>query len=100
MKPLIPSHWTYFAVENLPYHGTLLTMVWDEDGMHYNGQTGFSIYSNATLFHHQNKLGPVNVTLPFDTAEAAQMLAMQPEWQNLLANPNCKFRENDCEDNT
>ena len=92
MKPLVPANWTHFAVENLPYHGTLLTMIWDSDGTHYNGcSAGLSIYSNGTLFHHQAKLGALNVSLPFDSAEAAQTLALQPEWQNILANPNCEF---------
>ena len=90
MKPLIPSDWTHFAIENLPYHGTLLTIVWNEDGHYEKCSSGLSIYSNGTLFHQQNRLGSVNVALPFDTAEAAQMLAMQPEWQNILANPNCR----------
>ena len=50
MQPLIPSNWTYFAVENLPYHGTLLTLIWDADGTQYEtGSTGLSIYSNGTL---------------------------------------------------
>jgi hypothetical protein len=91
MKPLVPSDWTHFAVEDLPYHGSLLTLVWDSDGTHYDGcSAGLSIYSNGTLFHHQADLGLVNASLPFNSADAAQMLATQPEWQNILANPNCK----------
>ena len=92
MQPLVPSNWSYFAVENLPYHGTLLTLIWDEDGTHYTDiEAGFSIYSNGTRFHHQPTLGAVNVTLPFDTAEAARRLAAQPEWQNIAANPNVPY---------
>lgn len=91
LQPLIPSEWSHFAIENLPYHGTLLTIVWDQDGSHYGNSSGagFRIYSNGTLFHQQATLGAVNVSLPFNTAEAAQQLAQQPEWQNILANPNC-----------
>lgn len=92
LQPLVPSNWSYFAVENLPYHGTLLTLIWDQNGTRYgNGSvTGLSIYSNGTLFYHQEGLGAVNVTLPFNTTEAAHTLASQPEWQNILANPNCE----------
>lgn len=98
LQPLVPSDWSYFMVENLPYHGSLLTFVWDQTGTHYgNGsyggspaRAGFNIYSNGTLFHNQKTLCAVNVTLPFDTASAAQTLASQPEWQNILANPNCE----------
>ncbi|KAK4955882.1 hypothetical protein LTR10_006821 [Elasticomyces elasticus] len=90
LKPLVPSNWSYFLIENLPYHGSLLTFVWDQDGSHYSGNhaAGLSIYSNGTLFHHQTDLGPVNCTLPFSTVDASQTLAAQPEWQNILANPN------------
>lgn len=94
LQPLVPSNWSYFVVENLPYHGTLLTMVWDKDGTHYSStggpdhSAGFSIYSNGTMFHHQPTLSAVNITLPFNTTEAAAQLAAQPEYQNILANPN------------
>lgn len=90
LKPLVPPEWSYFAVENLPYHGSLLTMIWDKDGSHYsNSSAGFSIYANGRLFHHSGTLKPVNATLPFKTADAAAKLAARPEWQNILANPNC-----------
>lgn len=91
LQPLVPANWSYFAIENLPYHGTLLSFIWDQDGTHYaNSSAGFSIYSNGTMFHHQSALGAVNCTLPFNSSIAAQTLAAQPEWQNILANPNCK----------
>ncbi|KAK5123300.1 hypothetical protein LTR85_002730 [Meristemomyces frigidus] len=97
LQPLVPTNWTYFAIENLPYHGSLLTFVWDQDGTHYssgsysNSSAGLSIYSNGTLFHNQNTLSAANVTLPFKTAQAAQQLSTQPEWQNILANPNSPY---------
>ena len=91
IQPLVPSDWSHFVFENLPYHSTLLTLVWDEDGSHYsNCPTGLSIYSNGTLFHQQSNLGVVNITLPFSTAAAAEQLASQPQWQNIMANPNCR----------
>lgn len=97
LKPLVPPEWTYFAIENLPYHGALLTMIWDKDGSHYgNCSAGFNIFANGQLFHHQRTLKAVNVTLPFNTAAAAQKLAAQPEWQNILANPNCMPKRSHC----
>lgn len=92
LQPLIPSNWSFWTVENLPYHGTLLTMIWDRFGGHYgNSSAGLSLYSNGTLFHHQRTLGAVNITLPFNTAAAAKQLASQPQWQNILANPNSPY---------
>lgn len=92
LQPLVPANWSYFAIENLPYHGTLLTMIWDKSGTHYgNCSAGFSVYSNGSLFHHQRDLKAFNVTLPFKTVEAAQQLAVQPQWQNIMANPNAPW---------
>ncbi|KAK3675323.1 hypothetical protein LTR78_004833 [Recurvomyces mirabilis] len=97
LQPLVPSNWSHFAIENLPYHGSLLSFVWDQDGSHYktgtygNSSAGFSIFSNGTLFHHQPTLCAVNVTLPFNTTQAAATLASQPEWQNIVANPNSPY---------
>lgn len=90
LQPLIPSNWSNFAVENLPYHGSLISIVWDQTGGHYSGNcsAGLSVYSNGTLIHNQKTLAPVNVTLPFKGQEAASALAAQPEYQNILANPN------------
>ncbi|GAB7354398.1 hypothetical protein MBLNU459_g4895t2 [Dothideomycetes sp. NU459] len=91
LSPLVPSNWTHFAVENLPYHGTLLTMIWDQSGSQYNfanHSAGLSIYSNGTLIHSQRDLNAVNVTLPFLSQQAATSLSAVPEYQNILANPN------------
>ncbi|KAF2230621.1 hypothetical protein EV356DRAFT_453439, partial [Viridothelium virens] len=35
LRPLVPSNWSYFAVENLPYHGSLISLLWDSTGTHY-----------------------------------------------------------------
>jgi len=90
LQPLVPSNWSYFAVENLPYHGSLISIIWDSTGSHYSGNcsSGLSVYSNGTLIHNQNSLAPVNITLPFSSQTAASTLAAQPEYQNILANPN------------
>lgn len=89
MEPLVPENWTHFVIENLPYHGSLLSFVYDRDGSHYgNGTAGLSIYSNGTQFHHQDTLGPVRCQLPFNSTVVAAQLAAQPKWQNILANPN------------
>ena len=90
LQPLVPSNWSYFAVENLPYHGSLISIIWDSTGSHYSGNcsSGLSVYSNGTLIHNQSNLAAVNITLPFSSQAAASTLAAQPEYQNILANPN------------
>lgn len=90
LQPLIPSNWSHFAVENLPYHGSLISIIWDSTGSCYSGNhsAGLSIYSNGTLLHNQEALSAVNVTLNFDSQAAASQLDSAPEWQNILANTN------------
>lgn len=94
LRPLVPSNWSYFAVENLPYHGTLLSIIWDSAGTRYSGSnhsSGLSIYSNGTLIYHQSSLKPFNASLPFKSQEAASTLAAQPRYANLLTNPNAPW---------
>lgn len=94
LYPLVPSNWTYFAVENMPYHGSLISIVWDESGSHYsfaNNTKGLSVYSNGSLIHSQPTLAPVNITLPFNSTLAAATLSSQTRYQNILANPNAPW---------
>ncbi|KAA8899615.1 hypothetical protein TRICI_006327 [Trichomonascus ciferrii] len=65
IEPIVPDNWTYFAVENLPYHGHLLTLLYDKDGTRYNEKKGLSIYSDGELIHNQNSVfDPINIDLP------------------------------------
>jgi hypothetical protein len=110
IRPLVPDNWTYFAIENLPYHGkflsaensnamlivrlgSLFSILWDQNGDHYTNfehKKGLSIYSNGSLLHNQATLSPLNVTL-FEGSETAARLAAQPTYQNILINPNAPW---------
>lgn len=89
LHPLVPSHWTHFVIENLPYHGTLLTILWDKTGTHYSHSNstspGLSIYSNSTLIHTQPTLSSLNLTLPIPSLPTPNPPS---SYQNILANPN------------
>lgn len=91
VMPLVPSNWSYFAVENLPYHGSLLSMLWDEDGSHYTNvshSAGLSIYANGLMIHNQTELSAFNVTLPQSTHTSIAQLANTTKYVNILSNPN------------
>lgn len=110
MQPLVPSNWTYFAVENLPYHGLLMTILYDATGTHYtssgggtNRTSGLSVYANGQLIHNQRTLSPVNITLPSapssnsttttsssnSTTFPSPSSSLSPtRYINILANPN------------
>lgn len=44
ISPIIPSNWSYFALENLPYHGHLVTVLYDKYGSRYNLERGLTVF--------------------------------------------------------
>jgi Ricin-type beta-trefoil lectin domain-like/F5/8 type C domain len=44
LEPLVPDSWDHFALENVPYHGHNLTVLYDRDGTHYGQGAGFAAY--------------------------------------------------------
>jgi hypothetical protein len=60
--------WSYFAVENVPCLGRLLTIVWDdpaerEDAFH-DGDKGFTVYADGRCIFHGDHLAPLRLRLP------------------------------------
>ena len=44
LRPLLPAgQWSYFAVDALPYHGHLLTLLWDTNGQRYGKSKGMTL---------------------------------------------------------
>jgi F5/8 type C domain len=69
INPLIPAdpHLTnainYFCLENVPYHGQLVTIVYDRDGTRYKKGAGLSVYVNGRQMLAPSELGRKNVTI-------------------------------------
>ena len=63
LKPLVPDDWRYFAVQNLPYHGHLLTIVWDLDGTHYNAGSGLQVFQDGTRIYESENLTGATITI-------------------------------------
>ncbi|KAI0399707.1 Six-hairpin glycosidase-like protein [Xylaria palmicola] len=51
ISPIVPSNWTYFALENLAYHGHLVTVLYDKYGTRYNAGVGLSVFVNGRRVH-------------------------------------------------
>ncbi|KAF2722626.1 hypothetical protein K431DRAFT_283762 [Polychaeton citri CBS 116435] len=91
VDPIVPSDWTYFALENVPYHGFLITVVYDRNGDRYNVGSGLTIYANGKKIHNDTALS-ATVQLPstrsvqsnFDSASA-------PIDVNIAVNPLTLF---------
>ena len=43
LHPLIPQSWDYFCIDNLPYHGQLLTIFYDKYGTRYHQGKGIHV---------------------------------------------------------
>jgi hypothetical protein len=76
INPLIPTdpHSTnaidYFCLENVPYHGQLVSIVYDRDGRHYKKGAGLSVYVNGQQVLAPAALGRKTVAISEPTITA------------------------------
>ncbi|MEU1534634.1 MGH1-like glycoside hydrolase domain-containing protein [Streptomyces fagopyri] len=61
VKPLAPAGWDYFALENTPYHGHNVTVLWDRTGSRYGQGAGLHVYVDGTQAAARTGLGAVTV---------------------------------------
>lgn len=43
IDPLAPADWPYFALDDVPYRGHRLSIVWDKDGSRYGKGAGLRV---------------------------------------------------------
>lgn len=57
VDPLIPADkWDWFCLDNLLYHGRIITILWDRDGSHYNMGSGFQLFADGKTIAGSDKL--------------------------------------------
>ncbi|KAI1373316.1 Six-hairpin glycosidase-like protein [Hypoxylon crocopeplum] len=79
ISPIIPSNWTYFALENLPYHGHSVTLLYDKHGSRYKAGRGLTIFVDGKkVYNGANK--PVSIHIPPSILPADALI-------NIAANP-------------
>jgi len=62
--PLIPKdQWDWFCLSDVPYHGHLVTVLWDKNGAKYHLGSGFFIYVDGKMVSHSNELKHVKAAL-------------------------------------
>ncbi len=60
--PLLPSDaWDWFCIDQVPYHGATLSIVWDRDGNHFKKGVGLQLFVNGQLAGQTPQLGPLIV---------------------------------------
>ena len=65
LRPLLPAGtWTYFAVDGLPYHGHLLTILYDKTGKQYRRGPGMTLLVDGAKRASRSDLGPLEYRLP------------------------------------
>ncbi|KAI8623414.1 Six-hairpin glycosidase [Xylariaceae sp. FL1651] len=79
ISPIVPNNWTYFALENLAYHGHLITILYDKDGSRYNVGPGLSVFVNGAKVHRgAGKSATVPIPPPILPDEAPVNIAANP----------------------
>jgi len=65
VHPLLPPDtWSYFALDGLPYHGHLLTLVYDQTGERYHRGKGFQLFCDGYMIAHADTLEDLTARLP------------------------------------
>ncbi len=64
VRPLLPAgEWKYFAIDGLPYHGHLLTILWDANGKRYGRGAGMQLLVDGKLVAHRKTFGELDGVL-------------------------------------
>jgi hypothetical protein len=72
LKPLVPASWNYFALENVPYHGHNVTVLWDRTGARFHQGKGLRVYVDGRLAATSPVVAAMNVRLAGPGAGAPQ----------------------------
>jgi hypothetical protein len=86
IDPLAARTWDHFALEDVPYHGRKLTVVWDRDGKRYGEGAGLRVLVDGKELARLNMLGKILVKLPASEPMEDQSLRM-----NFAANSDSEF---------
>jgi hypothetical protein len=64
VDPLAPGDWAYFALDDVPYRGRRLSVVWDRDGTRYKLGKGLHLLADGKEIAATDKLGRLTAELP------------------------------------
>ena len=81
VDPLAPAEWDYFAVDDLPYRGHRLAILWDKAGARYGRGVGLRVLADGREIAHSEKLGRLSTLLP-----AASPVTPRPARMNFAVN--------------
>ena len=65
VDPLISANaWDWFCLDNVPYHGRSLTILWDRDGEKYGKGKGFHVFAEGKEVARSDELTGIIGELP------------------------------------
>ena len=65
VNPLIPNDaWDWFCLENVPYHGRSVSVVWDRHGERYDRGKGLSLWCDGVMIARSPSLQRTIASLP------------------------------------
>ena len=70
IDPLAPAAWRWFALDDVPYRGHRLSIVWDEDGSRYKVGAGLRVLSDGKEVAVRDSLGKLTAKLALGSAPA------------------------------
>jgi len=77
IKPLVPASWSYFVLENVPYHGHNVTLMYDKTGDRYQQGPGFHVYVDGQQVAWAPDVRDLTITIP--ATATATATAEQPD---------------------
>ena len=64
VNPLLPRSWEFCCLDQIPYHGHLLTILWDKTGEKYHKGKGLRVLADGREIAATENLGRVTGKLP------------------------------------
>ncbi|MGO9468714.1 MAG: MGH1-like glycoside hydrolase domain-containing protein, partial [Isosphaeraceae bacterium] len=64
VNPLVPQSWDYFCLDQIPYHGRNLTILFDKTGLHFGEGKGLRVFADGKEIAASEKLARVTGPLP------------------------------------
>lgn len=88
VKPLAPASWDYFALENTPYHGHNVTVLWDRTGSRYGQGAGLHVYVDGRQVSSSPALKALTVPVgPAITQPASGVVDIAANGQRFTSGP-------------
>jgi len=71
VNPLLPKGtWDYFCLDQIPYHGRMLTILYDKDGTKYGRGSGLRVLADGKGIGASQRLGRLTVPLPEQASDS------------------------------